>query len=180
MKKNYLLATVIGGVFLALMAVFAAGLKNDPNELDLVVKGEKIPAFSLPALTLNASETRLITHADLTTDKPYYLVNFWGSWCPACYQEHPYLMQLSQTETIYGVNWKDEPAAALGFLQKGGNPFKQVIVDDNSLLAIGMGVYGAPETFLIAADGTIIYRHAGAMSAEVWQHDFLPKIKGLK
>lgn len=177
MKKNYLLAAVIGGAFAVLMAIFAAGLKNDPNALDLVVKGEKIPEFTLPDLL---ADGKMLTNADWGGDKAYYLVNFWGSWCPSCYQEHPYLMQLSQTETIYGVNWKDERSGALGFLQKGGNPFAKIVVDNTSILAIGMGVYGAPETFLIAGDGTIIYRHAGAMSSDVWQRDFLPKIKGLK
>lgn len=180
MRKNYLLATVIGGVFAILMLLFAAGLRNDPNELDLVVKGEKIPAFSLPALVLESTESRLLTQKDMKTDKPYYLVNFWGSWCPSCYHEHPYLMQLSQTVAIYGVNWKDEPASAKAFLQQGGNPYQQIVVDDHSELAIGMGVYGAPETFLIAADGTIIYRHAGAMSAEVWQRHFIPNIEKIK
>lgn len=176
MKKNYLLAAVIGGAFVILMAIFAAGLKNNPNELDLAVQGEKVPEFALPDLS---DSEKSLTNADLGTDKPYYLVNFWGSWCPSCYQEHPYLMQLSQTETIYGVNWKDERGGALEFLQNGGNPFTKIVVDDHSVLAIGMGVYGAPETFLIAADGTIIYRHAGAMSETIWQHDFLPKIKEL-
>lgn len=174
--RNYLLAAVIGGAFLFLMTIFAAGLKNNPNELDLVVKGEKIPAFSLPAL----QGDKVVTNANFTTDKPYYLVNFWGSWCPECYVEHPFLMTLSQTTTIYGVNWKDEKAEALNFLQKGGNPYRQIVADNSSVLAIGMGVSGAPETFLIAADGTIIYRHAGALNADIWQRDFLPKTRGLK
>lgn len=178
MKKNYLLATVVGGVFVVLMVLFAAGLRNDPNALDLVIKGEKIPAFSLPTLALDSND-RTMTNKDFSTDKPYYLVNFWGSWCPSCYHEHPYLMKLGQTVTIYGVNWKDEPLPAKAFLQQGGNPYQQVVVDNHSELAIGMGVYGAPETFLLAADGTIIYRHAGAMSAAVWQRDFVPYIEKL-
>lgn len=176
MKKNYLLAAVIGSVFVALMAVFALGLRNDPNDLDLVTKGQKVPEFSLPSLLTNET----LDNTDLTSKKGYYLLNFWGSWCPSCYQEHPYLVQLNQTETLYGVNWKDEKAGALEFLQKGGNPFDQVIVDANSELAIGLGVYGAPETYLIAADGTIVYRHAGPLSAAIWQKDFLPKIKALQ
>lgn len=181
MKKNVLIAVVIGGAFILLMAIFAAGLRNDPNALDLVVKGEKIPEFSLPTLTANGVENdKMLTNTELSTDKNYYLINFWGSWCPECYKEHPYLMQLSQTTTLYGVNWKDEHSEALRFIQSRGNPYKQIIVDDHSVLAIGMGVYGAPETFLIAADGTIIYRHVGAMRTEVWQQDFLPKIKELK
>ncbi len=176
MKKNYLLAGIIGGVFIALMVLFTLGLNNNPNELDLVTKGQKIPEFSLPSLT----DEKIISNADLTSDKGYYLLNFWGSWCPSCYQEHPYLMRLSKTETIYGVNWKDERKDGLGFIGQGGNPFKAIITDNDSELAIGLGVYGAPETYLIKTDGTIIYRYAGAMSNAVWEKEFLPKIKALK
>ncbi len=176
MKKNYLLAGVIGTAFIALMLLFALGLKNDPNELDLVTKGQKIPEFSLPSLT----DDKTISNADLTSDKGYYLLNFWGSWCPSCYQEHPYLMELAKTETIYGVNWKDERKDGLGFIKQLGNPYTKIIADNDSELAIGLGVYGAPETYLIKTDGTIIYRYAGAMDGSVWHKVFLPKIKLLK
>lgn len=177
MKKNSMLGVLIGSCFIFLMGVFALGLNNDPNELDLVIEGEKVPAFSLPDLM---HKETMVSNVGLTTNKPYYLINFWGSWCPECYVEHPYLLTLSKSETIYGVNWKDSRNDALYFLQKGGNPFKQVIVDNNSVLAIGMGVYGAPETFLISVDGTIIYRHAGALNAEIWQRDFVPRIEALQ
>lgn len=173
--KYRLLAMLLGFVFIALMVVFAMGLNNNPNVLDLATKGQKIPAFNLPAL----QDNRPLTLQSLRTKKPYYLINVWGSWCPACYQEHPYLMQLAQQETIYGVNWKDNRDDALAFLKKGGNPFKAIIVDDHSVLAIGMGVYGAPETFLIAADGTIHYRHAGPLTEKIWQAEFLPYIERL-
>ncbi|MGY0399996.1 MAG: DsbE family thiol:disulfide interchange protein [Ostreibacterium sp.] len=175
MKKSILLAVLIGGVFIALMITFAAGLKNDPNALDLVTKGEKISQFSLPLLTSD----KLFTNNDFKTDKPYYLINFFGSWCPECYKEHSYLMQLSKTETIYGVNWKDTRRDGLAFIQKMGNPFNTILVDANSELAIDLGVYGAPETFLISKDGTILFRHISALDEEVWQRDFIPKIKAL-
>ncbi len=183
MKKNYLLAGIIGGAFIALMTLFALGLNNNPNELDLVTKGRKIPEFSLPSLTDtddNTDNRTMISNTELTSDKGYYLLNFWGSWCPSCYQEHPYLMKLAKTETIYGVNWKDERKDGLGFIKKLGNPYQKIITDNDSELAIGLGVYGAPETYLIKSDGTIIYRYAGAMSDGVWQKEFLPKIKALK
>lgn len=177
MKKNTVLGVVIAGGFMVLMSLFALGLNNDPDDLDLVIKGEKLPTFSLPNLL---DKGAMLDNADLTTDKPYYLINFWGSWCAECYTEHPYLLALSNSETIYGVSWKDTRADALNFLEKGGNPYQQVIVDNNSVLAIAMGVYGAPETFLIAADATIIYRYAGALNAAVWQQEFMPRIEALK
>lgn len=181
MKRNYIFGIVglVGAtIFIGLMIIFALELHTNPNKLDLATKDTKIPHFSLPAL-LEDTEQIELTNTDLTSDKPYYLVNFWGSWCASCYAEHSYLLQLAQTQTIYGVNWKDERDNALRFIQRGGNPFTKIIVDAHSELAIGMGVYGAPETFLVTADGTIVYRYAGAMNASVWQEEFVPRINQL-
>ncbi|MBS9777512.1 MAG: DsbE family thiol:disulfide interchange protein [Gammaproteobacteria bacterium] len=175
-KKRYLLGLFFAALFCSLIGLFALGLNNDPNKLRLATKGNKIPEFSLPSLFSG----ELITNKDLVSTKPYYLINFWGSWCPSCYEEHPYLMNLQRSETIYGVNWKDETPAAKSFIKRGGNPFSKIIIDNDSTLAIGMGVYGAPETFLITSDGIILHRYAGAMNSTVWQKEFLPKIKQLR
>ncbi len=176
MKKNSLLAILIGGVFLALMAVFSLGLSNNPNELDLVVKGEKIPEFSLPALMTD----EVITQADLKTDKAYFILIFFASWCPSCYQEQSFLLALSRTVPLYGVNWKDERQAGQNFIRDMGNPFKKIIVDSESELAINLGVYGAPETYLIQNDGTILYRYAGVLDKKVWDKEFVPRISRLE
>lgn len=161
-------------LFGALLMLLAVGLNRDPTVLDLATKGQKIPAFRLPDLLTN----KMLTNADLRSEDAYYLINFWGSWCPQCHDEHAFLLKLAQTNTLYGVNWKDDSRAAKRFLAKA-NPFRQVIVDNDSELAIGMGVYGAPETFLIAADGTIIYRYAGALNEAIWNRLFTPKINTL-
>lgn len=176
MKKNQWLGGFFALIFLGLLTLFAFGLGHNPNALSLATKGSKIPAFSLPALLAD----KTLTNADLTAKQPYYLVNFFGSWCPSCYEEHPYLIQLSRHETLYGINWKDAPADGKHFLQNGGNPYDEIIVDAHSVLAIGMGVYGAPETFLIRADGTIVYRYAGALNERVWQAEFVPRIATLE
>ncbi len=176
MKKNILLAVLIGGVFVALMAVFALGLNNNPNDLDLVTKGKKIPEFSLPALM----DDEVVSNTDLKSDKPYFILNFFGSWCPSCYQEHPFLLSLSKAESLYGVNWKDDRKDGQKFIRDMGNPFKKIIVDNESELAINLGVYGAPETYLIQNDGTILYRYAGALDKTVWDKEFVPKINALE
>lgn len=176
---NYLLAASLGLVFIFLMLIFTASLGGNPNQLDFAMKGKKIPTFSLPELR-TAGDSSQLRQTDLSSDKPYYLINFWGSWCASCYQEHPYLRQLGKTETIYGVNWKDQHKDALRFLQQGGNPFKRIIIDAQSHLAIGMGVAAAPETFLVAADGTMIYRHAGIMTPVIWEQQFLPRIQAIE
>ncbi len=177
MKKNYLLGVFFSIIFTALMALFWLGLGQDPNKLDLVIKDSKVPAFALPSLT---DPNHIITQNDLKTDNNYYLINVWASWCPSCYEELSYLIQRSFTDTIYGLNWKDKSLNALRFLQRGGNPYTQIMVDNNSDLAILLGVYGAPETFLIKKDGTILYRYAGVMNEDVWQKEFEPRIKELE
>ncbi|MPV86022.1 DsbE family thiol:disulfide interchange protein [Ostreibacterium oceani] len=168
------------GVFLLAIAVvtvvFFRGLGRDPQALDLMTAGKPIPDFSLPNLLAESHLSR----ADLTTDQGFYLMNFWGSWCPACYDEHTFLMALGKKHALYGVNWKDDKADALAFLQNLGNPFKQIIVDKHSELAINMGVYGAPETFLITADGVIIHRYAGPLDDALWQSEFVPIINQLE
>ncbi len=175
-KKLVFLSSLIVVIFISIIILFTKGLSNNSQELQLITKGKKITEFSLPSLTSD----KLITNKDLTSKKPYYLVNFWGSWCDSCYEEHPYLLELSKTETIYGVNWKDSKDDGLSFINKGGNPFKEIIVDNNSLLAIGMGVYGAPETFLIKADGTILHRFVGRLDKKIWEKEFVSKIKAIK
>lgn len=164
------------GGFLLLLAMLGKGLSRNPNQLDLVTAGQPVPDFSLPALLHN----KILTPADLRTDAPYFLINFWGSWCSECYTEHAFLLKLAKTHTIYGVNWKDNTPTAKQFLTKLGNPYQDIIVDANSQMAINMGVYGAPETFLVSADGTMLYRHAGALSEAVWQAKFVPKIHMLR
>lgn len=172
-----LLALLIVGGFAALLGLFALGLNNNPHALDLAIKGQKIPPFSLPSLTT----ARTVNHSDLDGNgKHYYLLNVWATWCPECYKEHAYLHQLSHSETLYGMNWRDQRNKAQDFLQRLGNPYRHVFEDAHSELAIGLGVAGAPETFLIRRDGTILYRHAGVLNARVWQAEFVPMIEKIE
>lgn len=176
MRKRYLFGAIFVTFFAGLITLFALGLKHNPDSLDLATKDSKLPEFALPSLLGD----KMITNENFITDRPYYLLNFWGTWCPSCYKEHGYLMQLGNRETLYGINWKDDRMAAKQFIANGGNPYNEIIVDDKSFLAIGLGVYGAPETFLIKADGTIVHRYAGALNEVIWQKEFVPKIKILR
>lgn len=175
MYKKVIGLSIIG-LFVALVLLFAKGLTSDPGELDNVTVENPVPSFSLPTLF----SEKIIDNSDFVTDKSYYLMNFWGSWCPSCYDEHPLLMELSKDHTFYGVNWKDETDNAQKFINERGNPFAEIVVDDNSVLAIGMGVYGAPETFLIKKDGTIIYRLAKPLDMGLWNAEFIPRINQLE
>ena len=88
------------------------------------------------------------------------------------------LMQAAaeQRLPLVGLNWKDDNAAALAWLAQLGNPYAAVAVDQEGRTAIDFGVYGAPETFLIDAQGVVVHRHVGALTREVWERDFLARL----
>ena len=153
--------------------MFYVFLGNNTSELPSVLIDKQVPEFSLPLL---GNSNTVVTHDDLKGD--YALINVWGTWCPNCRVEHPFFMQLAaQGVTIYGLNWRDpDQQEALKWLQKLGNPYKFSIADVENKLGLDLGVYGAPETFLINPQGVIIHKHVGVVSPQVWQNDFLPKI----
>ncbi|OGV31633.1 MAG: thiol:disulfide interchange protein [Legionellales bacterium RIFCSPHIGHO2_12_FULL_35_11] len=159
----------------ALLAFFLwRSLKLDPHQLPSAKIGSTLPNFSLPSLASNA----LISSKDLRGH--YVLLNIWASWCPACVQEQIFLLKLArQGVIIYGLDYKDTSKKAQKWLLEWGNPFKEIIFDKHGLLSMDLGVYGAPETFLIDSSGVIQYRHVGILDASIWRKDFLPRIKEL-
>jgi len=106
------------------------------------------------------------------------LFNVWASWCPGCAREHELLMAIgTQSDVpIYGLNWKDERQAALKWLNDRGNPYEAVAVDRDNITGIDWGVYGAPETFLIDAEGIILYKLVGPLTPTIWVEEFMPRI----
>ncbi len=158
-------------IFVGLLVLFFVGLGKDPTELPSVLTGKPMPAFALPVL---GDEARTVRHTDLAGAP--YLLNLWATWCPTCYVEHPYLLQLAQQGKIrlIGLNYKDDRNKALQYLQRLGNPYETTLVDADGMLGIDLGVYGAPETFLVSADGTILYRRAGDLNERIWQDEILP------
>jgi cytochrome c biogenesis protein CcmG/thiol:disulfide interchange protein DsbE len=165
------------GVFALLVVVLYLGVKSAPNRSTLtsVLIGKPAPEFVLPNL-MNPTET--VSTQDLK-GKPW-IFNVWGTWCVACRVEHQALMDIAQTSEvpIVGLNWKDDLDLAHEWLARLGNPYEVIAVDKEGRAAIDWGVYGAPETFLIDAQGTVQYRLAGAMTKEVWEREFLPRIQG--
>jgi cytochrome c biogenesis protein CcmG/thiol:disulfide interchange protein DsbE len=161
-------------IFAGLVGIFYAGLYNDPTLVHSPLIGKSIPEFDLP--TLYDPEKR-ITNKDLLGEVS--LMNVWASWCPGCAAEHAMLLQIAQTGTVpvYGLNWKDEGQPAKKWLQKRGNPYVEVLVDRDNVTGIDWGVYGAPETFLIDTAGIIQYKHIGPLTREIWEQEFLPRIR---
>ncbi len=154
--------------------VLFRGLDLDPQELPSALIGKPLPEFALPGL-----DGGTVTQKDLLGEVA--LINVWATWCIACKVEHPYLTRLAESGlAIYGINSKDDDDAALQWLHQLGNPYRINIADHEGSLGIDLGVYGAPETFLIDADGTIHYRHVGIVDERVWREVLLPLVQRLR
>ena len=161
-------------VFLLVAVFLYRGLFLDPTELPSAMIGKPFPAFALKTV----QDGKPLTQADLI-GKPA-LVNVWATWCPSCKVEHPYLNKLAeQGVVIHGVNYKDDNAAAIKWLAEFHNPYQLNISDDQGSLGLNLGVFGAPETFLVDAKGIIRYKHVGVVDATVWREQLAPLYQGL-
>lgn len=155
-------------VVLIMGVVFYKQLGKNPEYMPSALINKPLPTVNLVALKTD----KIITNAGLPRGP--YLINFWGTWCPSCSIEHPYLMTLANKGVpIIGIDYKDEKAKAEQWLQDKGNPYQMVLLDEMGNFGIDMGVTGAPETFVVNSKGVIVYRHQGVLDAAVWT-----KIKG--
>lgn len=164
------------GILLVLLYFLWVGLRLNPKEVPSPLIGKPAPAFSLPRL--DQPEQR-ISRDDLRGQ--VWILNVWASWCVACRQEHPLLVQYAkQTKVpIYGLNYKDERAAGLQWLANFGNPYAASIADRDGRVGIDFGVYGVPETFVIDREGIIRYKQIGPLTREVLRDKIEPLLKEL-
>ena len=165
---------------LALFGVIAVFLYqgfrlDDPHQLPSALIDRPFPEFRLPAL----GEDRELTRADLTGQVT--LVNVWATWCPTCAAEHEALQRITRDHglRIVGINYKDDVAKALRWLAQLGDPYALNVVDADGRLAIDLGVYGAPESFLLDAEGVIRYKRVGAVNGFIWASEIAPLVKQL-
>jgi len=160
-----------------LMAFLYRGLFLDPTRVASPLIGKPAPVFEIPRLD---EPTQLLGNEDLAGQ--ITLVNVFASWCPPCWQEHPYLMELSRSQSIpiYGLNYKDEREDALEMIRRLGDPYHLIGVDQDGSVGIDWGATGAPETFLVDSDGTILHKHASPMTPQVWTDEFLPLIEAAR
>ena len=169
-------------IFSVLAIVFALALKTgDPSKLPSALIGKAAPAIELQGLEgLNEAGRPVggFASADLAKGD-VSVVNFWASWCVPCVQEHPVLVALRERTgvRVYGVNYKDQAAAARRFLGRYGNPYFAVGVDGNGRAAIEWGVYGMPETFIVSGKGEIVYKHVGPITPETLEARIVPAIR---
>jgi len=151
-------------VFLLVGLFLLRGIELDPDELPSPLIGKAIPPFSLPEL----STGNLLTPEDLKGR--VILLNVWATWCVSCKFEHPYLLKLAQDGVpIAGLNYKDYGDEARQWLTNLGNPYFLNIADKQGKLGLDLGVFGAPETYLIDREGVIRHKHVGVIDERVWE-----------
>lgn len=179
MKRRLLLLLPLVA-FLVLAVFLYRGLSINPSERESALMAREFPAFSLSTL----QEPQRQVDASLLEGQ-VTLVNVWGSWCPTCRQEMPQLLELAERGVrLVGVDYKEQGAddaaqraKGTAFLQQFGNPFEVNIFDPDGSLGFDLGVYGAPETFLVDAEGVIRYHHTGYITAEDVDQIILPEVE---
>lgn len=144
---------------------------DDPTRLESALVGKPVPAFKLESLD---QPGKTFDQSVLNDGKPI-LLNVWATWCPTCRAEHQYLNTLAAKGVrVVGMNYKDDRQKAITWLNTLGNPYALSLYDGDGMLGLDLGVYGAPETFLIDGHGIIRYRHAGDMNDRVWNEEVKP------
>jgi cytochrome c biogenesis protein CcmG, thiol:disulfide interchange protein DsbE len=164
------------GVFAALVALLAIGLRLNPREVPSPLIGKPAPPFELPLL---AAPDKKFSQKDMLGR--VWIMNVWASWCPPCLVEHPVVTRIAQSgmAPVVGLNYKDQREDALPWLKRNGNPYLLNVHDLNGRIGIDYGVYGVPETYVIDRTGVIRYKHVGPLTADIVQKKVEPLVKEL-
>jgi cytochrome c biogenesis protein CcmG, thiol:disulfide interchange protein DsbE len=165
---------VLPVVVLAILGVFFfRGLSLNPRLIESPLIGKPAPAFALPNLENPSVEVSSQEFAG-----QYSILNVWATWCVECRREHPFLLELADSGVpIYGLNWNDDPDAARAWLATLGDPYAATALDQHGVVGIDYGVYGAPETFLIGPDQTVLAKYISPLDREIWEAVFVPLIE---
>ena len=163
---------VLGGVLAFALVQIGSG-HLDVHEIKSPLLGKLAPGFVLPSV----ADPTVRVESRALAGRPY-LLNVWGTWCAACEEEHPALIAIAQSGAVplIGIDWRDNRDEAVRYLAQRGNPYREVGSDADGRAAIEWGVYGAPETFLVGANGRVLVKHIGALTAEVWKQKFVPQL----
>jgi cytochrome c biogenesis protein CcmG/thiol:disulfide interchange protein DsbE len=174
MNKKLLIPLALFGVVFAFLL---AGLGLNPREVPSPLIGKPAPEFRLKKLH---EPGQSFGTADMKGK--VWLLNVWASWCVACREEHPYLVELARAKIVplVGLDYKDEPAAGIQWLRQHGDPYDLSVVDRDGRVGLDYGVYGVPETFVIDKAGIIRYKHIGPVNAESLEKKIIPLVRELQ
>lgn len=174
-SRRWLLFVLPLALFLVLALLLLSRNGKDPTLLPSARLGQPVPAFQLESLT----EPGRRLDAGLFRGQ-VSLLNVWATWCVSCLVEHPTLMRLAQSGVrIIGVNYKDGREPALAYLASHGDPYAAIAFDEQGDLGLDLGVYGAPETYLVDRDGRIRYRAVGVIDERAWDVELKPRYEAL-
>jgi len=164
-------------LLLALVGFLGVGLGLNPREVPSPLIGKPAPAFNLPRLD---EPTQTLGREDLLGQ--VWMLNVWASWCAPCREEHPLVIDIARRKlvAVYGLNYKDQTAAAQGWLAQLGKPYRANLVDRDGRVGIDFGVYGVPETFIVDRQGVIRFKHTGALTPEIVRQRIEPLLKELQ
>jgi cytochrome c biogenesis protein CcmG/thiol:disulfide interchange protein DsbE len=174
MKAKFLIPLLL---FVILVGFLAVGLNRDPHEVPSPLIGKPAPAFELPQLA-DAAKT---FSPESMKGKPWIL-NVWASWCVACREEHPVLVELGklQVAPIIGLDYKDKREDATAMLARQGNPYLLSAFDAKGRVGIDYGVYGVPETYIIDKTGVIRFKYIGPLTMDLLNQKIIPLLAELK
>lgn len=160
--------------FVVLLGLVATRIGKTEPPLPSPLIGQPLPAFSLPLLD---GEGRLTPDA---LKGRAVVLNVFGSWCVACVEEHPVLLEAAKTAEIVGIAWRDDPAKTREWLAKRGNPYRVVGLDPDSRAAVDLGITGAPESFVVGPDGRVALKITGVITPAIWRDRVAPLLESLK
>jgi cytochrome c biogenesis protein CcmG, thiol:disulfide interchange protein DsbE len=174
MKVKFLLPLLL---FIVLVIFLAIGLNRDPQEVPSPLINKPAPAFEIPQL----SDTNQ-TFSPTSMKGQVWILNVWASWCVACREEHPVLVELAKSKIapIIGLDYKDKREDALAMLANQGNPYLLSAFDANGRVGIDYGVYGVPETYVIDKAGMIRFKHIGPITMNILNQKIYPLISELQ
>ena len=166
MKKKLTIFPFILFLSILLLFFYLLAIDRNPSAIPSNLLNKKVPNFETESLLKSAKFVSSNEFGNVVT-----LVNFFASWCKPCRDEHPYLKLLSNKPglNLIGINYKDNPKKAIHWLKKEGNPYTNIAIDTNGMLAIDWGTYGIPETFIVNSKGIIKYRHVGPITKKIYK-----------
>lgn len=181
MNKQRLFLFIPLIIFSVLAVLFWRGLSLNPNEMPSALLNKPVPAFELPVLPAPENPAGLVTANHEMFKGKVSLLNVWATWCVTCRQEHEFLNRLKgEGVVIYGINYKDNNEDAQRWLAELHNPYVFSVTDADGRLGLNLGVFGAPETYVLDKDGIIRYKHIGDVNEENWTSTIQPIFNSLK
>ena len=164
MKNKFNLFIII--IFFSFcFVIFYKGLNNSNTYLPKISDKKNIPIFEAKDFNSNV----YLSSEKIFKEDTFYIINIWASWCVPCRAEHPFLMELSKSQSfkLIGLNYKDNLNNAKKFINEFGNPYSQIIIDNEGALSVEFGAYGVPETFIINKNKRIIRKFTGPINKEI-------------